>query len=247
MVTPTVSTDTDLKPGTIRLHVKHCDQNHQMTEPKNHRLYSQVPSRDVHPPSGFATIVLQAVDLSLEIFRTQRSPRKRPRTSQEGTQLLRSDRKTPSRNGILGRSMSEKNLNLGDSYDRDKRPVSDSARPTRTCEKKRAAVQLAPAIPLPLSDSYYIPKTAVHDETATAAPVQRDTITTLTNSTQAQLETLVDGALRFSLCGTLSKPANGLKVKANTFGQGLADIAPSMWKPGYVAVRTPSPPDPRIY
>jgi hypothetical protein len=49
---------------------------------------------------------------------------------------------------------------------------------------------------------------------------------------------LIDGALRLSVASSInSRYIPGVKVKANTFGPGLADIAPILWKPGYLLVR----------
>lgn len=51
------------------------------------------------------------------------------------------------------------------------------------------------------------------------------------------LETLIDGALRISVLGRINnKMLHGVKVKANTFEVGLADVAPILWKPGYLSV-----------
>lgn len=51
------------------------------------------------------------------------------------------------------------------------------------------------------------------------------------------VEQMVDGGFRLSVCGSPSgKSLHGLKFKANTFQLGLADIAPTMWRPGYLHV-----------
>jgi hypothetical protein len=51
------------------------------------------------------------------------------------------------------------------------------------------------------------------------------------------LQLFIDGALRLSVLSTINnKLIPGLKVKANTFESGLADIAPSLWRPGYSLV-----------
>jgi len=51
------------------------------------------------------------------------------------------------------------------------------------------------------------------------------------------LYNMVDASLRLSICGALSKAANISKIKASTFRFGLADVAPSIWKNGYLTVR----------
>jgi hypothetical protein len=54
-----------------------------------------------------------------------------------------------------------------------------------------------------------------------------------------EVKRLVDGAMRLSIYG-INRTPTGLKVKANTFAVGLADIAPALWRPGYLAVGTAS-------
>ena len=52
------------------------------------------------------------------------------------------------------------------------------------------------------------------------------------------IESIIDGALRLSVHGSFSgRSTCGLRVKANTFRLGLADVAPVLWKPGYLLVR----------
>jgi hypothetical protein len=48
-----------------------------------------------------------------------------------------------------------------------------------------------------------------------------------------EVKTMVDGAMRLSVCGS-TKSSAGLKTKANTFSVGLADVAPILWRPGYL-------------
>ena len=55
----------------------------------------------------------------------------------------------------------------------------------------------------------------------------------------AVLQLFIDGALRLSVLSTINnKLIPGFKVKANTFESGLADIAPSLWRPAYSLVGT---------
>lgn len=53
-----------------------------------------------------------------------------------------------------------------------------------------------------------------------------------------KLCTLVDGALRLSVTSSINiKSQSGIKIKASTFGLGLAKVAPILWRPGYLLVR----------
>lgn len=51
----------------------------------------------------------------------------------------------------------------------------------------------------------------------------------------ANIVILVERAIRLSINGT-SKSLSRVKIKANTISEGLSDIAPVVWKPGYLVV-----------
>lgn len=90
--------------------------------------------------------------------------------------------------------------------------VSDELPPTSPATSKRART-------LALPDA----------ETGSSSPAMG-----LDNS---DLEKLIDGALRVSILSRINnKMSPGVKLKANTFESGLADIAPVLWKPGYLSV-----------
>lgn len=63
-----------------------------------------------------------------------------------------------------------------------------------------------------------------------------DVSMTLPTTDTSEVKRLVDGAMRLSVCCSLQKTSNDLKIKANTFNVGLADVAPVLWKPGYLLV-----------
>jgi hypothetical protein len=70
--------------------------------------------------------------------------------------------------------------------------------------------------------------------TATAKPVS----SAEQNSTPEldPIELAVEAAIRISVCNSLRGSLRSFKIKANTFGESLADIAPALWRPGYRAV-----------
>jgi hypothetical protein len=79
-----------------------------------------------------------------------------------------------------------------------------------------------------------------------AAKRQRpSTMTTMllppaTTSMTAQLnpiEVMIDASMRISVCNSLRGSLGSFKIKANTFSESLADIAPALWRPGYRSVR----------
>lgn len=51
----------------------------------------------------------------------------------------------------------------------------------------------------------------------------------------AEIMILVERAMRLSVTST-GKSSSRVKIKANTFLEGLSDVAPVLWRPGYLAV-----------
>jgi hypothetical protein len=76
---------------------------------------------------------------------------------------------------------------------------------------------------------------------ATDSFVQRSPPLDAGSSDCIEIENIVDGALRLSICGGLGKSANGLKLKANTFRLGLAGVSPVLWRNGYLPVGRETP------
>lgn len=68
----------------------------------------------------------------------------------------------------------------------------------------------------------------------TLKPEFREQIPSPSSELEA-VKQLIDGAMRLSISGG-NNASTGLKVKANTFAVGLADVAPALWRPGYLTV-----------
>jgi hypothetical protein len=99
-----------------------------------------------------------------------------------------------------------------------KRPITQT--PTRTSSSPAVSSVYELRTPTPLS--------TISDVSSTTQWVR-------TVEEQAEIQSMVDGAMRFSIYGHNKSP-NGLKIKANSFTLGLADIAPALWRPGYLVV-----------
>ncbi|KAF2872539.1 hypothetical protein BDV95DRAFT_388033 [Massariosphaeria phaeospora] len=48
------------------------------------------------------------------------------------------------------------------------------------------------------------------------------------------LTKFVDSTIRLSVCSSLARSATGMKVKTKTFSGCLADVAPCLWRPGFL-------------
>jgi len=53
----------------------------------------------------------------------------------------------------------------------------------------------------------------------------------------AAIEMMVDATMRISVFNSLRGSSGSFKIKANTFSESLADIAPALWRPEYRSVR----------
>ena len=98
---------------------------------------------------------------------------------------------------------------------------------------------------LPSPSNDMDPSTFVSPNDASQKRLLSSSISNLTESLHdanmnlevTELKVLVDAALRISVSNNInSRMLPGIKIKANTFGPGLADIAPVIWKPGYSLV-----------
>jgi hypothetical protein len=230
MLGATVSTDAAVEPGTICLDINHTNNAKTQEEQKRHRLFPDVPAADVRPPNNIQSILLQSVRLSMDILET--NPRRKPITKRSST--------SPG-------ERQNKSLDAGTSnvllY--DLASVNDTSRSrdsNHTVDRSLILKRKRPA-----TENVVIDEIAYHETSgrskqprprrATDSFIASSTLPDLASPGRLEVENLLDGALRLSICGDLNKTPNKLKVKASTFRFGLSDVAPALWKPGYLSVR----------
>lgn len=236
MLTPTLSDAAALKLGTTRFRVDRTDDNGPLEQPTYHRLVSKVPAKDLRPPARIIVTRLQAVTLCIDILQprqNQPSSRKRGRFAPPRTSISPANVKTTFRQ--VGRG--EDPLVLGASTQPGTNSSSSCAESPTSPSRKRPRLGRDLKNETALSESHVAPQGLLYESPVTLPLTPRDIAESPAGTHQADLESLIDGALRLSLCGSLQKSLNGLKVKANTFRAGLADIAPSIWKPDHLTVR----------
>jgi hypothetical protein len=231
MLKPTQPTDVAMDPGTVHLNINHACATEVQEGKKRHRLFSGVPAADTRPPEGIMAVSLQSVRLCIDVLET--SPRRRLTTKR--SDLSPSERKAPALDEedsvtLLHKTAPDKLLH--DDYI-DRGPTAPRATAHRN--RKRPVTET-----LVSTNSYPPDKTETSKRqrrrTATESFMQRNSRTNFTLPDRTNVFSMVDGALRLSICGTLNKTAVGCKVKANTFRLGLADVAPAMWRTGYLVV-----------
>ncbi|KAF1833360.1 hypothetical protein BDW02DRAFT_384012 [Decorospora gaudefroyi] len=218
---PSLPIDAAVGPGTVRLDINHAEHVRTQEKQKHHRLFPDVPAVDIQPPHGVPLFSLQSIRLSMDIIESsprQRSTAKRSNTSPGESRNPHAE--VEDSDMILHEMIAVDGVLHDTSRGagrKRKRPVTDTAvmtpsiNPNKDTPSKRSRKELSTP--------------SLHDGSVSQNH---------TSSNRADIENIVDGALRLSICGSLNKSPNNLKMKAGTFRLGLADIAPALWRNGYL-------------
>jgi hypothetical protein len=217
-----------------RFNITYADHEGQDEAKTRHRLFSNVSAADVLPTEDVPKFGLALVRFTMHILETkQRSQIKRARTTPEGMQVLqRQSEVEPDQNEALDNMLHgtapASNAVVGASIVIDQQSAAVIARGKRkrleaqVVARTRSSLMLSPA-------RERINRTHLPVRSIASLGVSIPLPTTDTS----EIKRLIDGAMRLSVCCSLQKSSNGLKIKANTFSVGLADVAPMLWKPGY--------------
>jgi hypothetical protein len=232
MLKPTHRTDIAMDPGTIRLDINHSSVAGLQAEKKRHRIFSDVPAVDIQPPEGITSISLQSVRIDIDILET--SPRKRPTAKR--TVSPSGEWEVPTlQDGESDTFLHELALDrLAHVEHADH--ISTAPKCPAYAKRKRSATKTLGSPQSGPSEQTETSKRR-RGRLANGSCAQQKSSIHYTCSDRIDIASMVDGALRLSICGTLNKVAIGWKAKASTFRLGLADVAPAIWKPGYLVVR----------
>ena len=221
-----------MDPGTIRLDINHSSVMSMQEGKKRHRIFSDVPAVDIQPPKGIASVSLQSVRMCMYIL--EASPRRRPAvkltTSSPGERKLATPEEEDS--DTLLYEIEPEDLSPDGHINR----TSTAPRAPAYGKRKRLDpddVVSTQSVSLEQAET----SKRRRKRSTNGSSVRRKSRTHRKLPDQTDVASMVDGALRLSICGTLSKAPIGLKAKASTFRLGLADVAPAMWKTGYLVVR----------
>lgn len=194
------------------------------TERGKHRIFANVPATDLKPPESFPRIELQKVLFSMDVVEGKlRPPLKRSNTSTTlenyaplqaeldagEHQLIGTMSPWDTTDGV--EVIDDETLAKTTSMSRKRKRCENSAH-ARTSSSQHGRSRKWPF--------------AVSDWRPTRPPGP-------SKEQMAEVKTMVDGAMRLSVCGSMKSSA-GLKVKANTISVGLGDVAPILWRPGYL-------------
>ncbi|KAH3988960.1 hypothetical protein HBH98_184820 [Parastagonospora nodorum] len=217
---PTVPCDDMLQDGIAHVAISYADDDSSTNERQRHRILNKVPAAAVRPPEGVSSLQLQVVRFTMDLLESRQRPQmKRANTMLEETSTqIQScdDNKNEDADTLLHETIESPGPAMKGTTRKRKRPGRQA--PSRTC-----------STPVSLFDNEAKSNKRAATITNPRVPDQ-DVIT----EQLMEIRSMVEGAMRLSIYGNSKLPA-GIKVKANTFGIGLADVAPILWRPGHLA------------
>jgi hypothetical protein len=233
MLKPTLPVDAGEEPGTVHLDISHANGSGMHEEQKRHRLFTDVPAADVRPPEDVPSVSLQSVRLTMDILET--SPRRRPTPKRSNTSP--GERKSM---GVGDENSDHLLYDMASVHDTPNDGGTDHI-PTPTSltasRKRKTPATDNPLMSRPVPMDRAATSKRSRRRPATDSFVQRNPPPDSGSSDRVEIDNIVDGALRLSICGGLGKSSNGLKVKASTFRLGLTDVSPALWRNGYLSVK----------
>jgi hypothetical protein len=233
---PTISNEVVLQNGVAHVAVSHCNGDGSYVGQKCHRIFNLVPTADLQPPETIANIQLQVVRFSMDILepkqhsqlkRSYPSPVGGGSSSQHYDQNLAQDPELDVLSeGIL---LPDHDLNLASAtHNHPPAMVPTKLKRKRTDVRTSTRTSSSPALSCIREERKCKCPTMIADLSLNAP-------NTLSKEQLAEIQVLTDAAMRLSVCGA-SKSSSGIKIKANSFGICLADVAPVLWRPGYLGV-----------
>ncbi|KAF2002732.1 hypothetical protein P154DRAFT_618448 [Amniculicola lignicola CBS 123094] len=196
--------------NTLLIHIRHSHATDN-SERENHRICANVPFADVNPPEGVSIIALDRIRFVMEAvgFRLPGKSRKRKRPDGIIT-------KTGS-NTLAGSQSPIHETSLTDE--------SDMLWSAKTC-------------PPSVSGSGGISNELIprQNKKRRRDGIKSDGGMSLkdTQIHTSGVEKLVDHAIRLCVNKIFPKSVTGVTVAANTISSSLSDIAPNIWRPGYL-------------
>lgn len=223
-----VPADDVLQDGLAHIAISHSEDEGAAEEQRFHRIFNKVPAADTKPPESMPNIQLQVVRYNMDFLEPKvRLQMKRSSTSPSDVQCgSRPGYDEDDQNEVIDTQLHEATVSPGNDI------LSHSLTTPPTSRKRKRPGIRAPS----RTKSSPLAREAglrTRRATRTAAHVPDQDV--VPQEQLAQMQGMVEGAMRLSISGT-SKSSTGIKVKANTFAVGLADVAPVLWRPGYLFV-----------
>jgi hypothetical protein len=221
---PAVPNEMAHGPGKLRVLIGHSVNSATSTTRPHLNILQDIHTADLRPPEGVCILTLDSIVVSADIFPLSQQRKavrnKRPRNIKDNGPPTGDSKETTL----------DEPLPLGTDE-----VVSTVVR-SSISRRKRPNTLFADRPSLP----QVMPPNKEYLNASSAPKVSKNPDEGRSSQSAlnyAFLQLFVDGALRLSVLSTINnKLMPGLKVKANTFEAGLADIAPSLWRPAYSLV-----------
>lgn len=229
---PTFHGDDIAVDGVAYITITSADEFEPSVARNCHRLLDNVTYTDLQPPDSFPKIQLQVVRFSMDILDTkQRPPSKRSTSSRDPSRSEHDKGENIQDNEsdiLLHESVaSDDDVDTANTTYRSLVTSQINTRKRKVSgergQMQRASSTSAPARKLRQSRP---------PDATLVAPLTRSILPSREELTE--IEILVEHAMRLSIIGTC-KSSSHVKIKANTVFESLSDIAPMLWKPGYMA------------
>jgi hypothetical protein len=229
--------------GKLHINIKHAHKDTETKDKKCRRNFSNLPYKDASPPEGVPNIGLMSVRFAMEVIKLQRYTKQtRPKRRRKlehadvlGVDLKEvevADLKKPPAPLEDTDNMNEHEM-LWTDLEGDAALCHTAVQNPSRQEQPTTVPRMGTCPGTPLSVSLHDVKNGKRPLTESSP---EKILAKSHHSPIPRLETLVDAAIRLTMCSILPKPATGIKVKANTFAGSLIDVAPALWSPGYLPV-----------
>jgi hypothetical protein len=204
--------------GKLHFNIGQCHKDASPSTKKTNRIVASTSSENAGPPEGVPVVLLESVEFTMVILE-----------SKSRVTVTRSKR---------SKTVPDSTLHSPEDYTRSNpegiEEVLSHEEPRITSEPHLASQLLVE----PLRGRERLQPATVSNKrkrTSTISTVSPIPAEASALSEFQPIEMMIDAAMRISLCKRGS--SNNLKIKANTFNEGLADVAPALWRPGYRSVR----------
>lgn len=227
MLQPSIPDDCVPEAGTVRLNIRPTIDGGQLKVQWHNKALYTTPDVKIRPPEGIYVVTLDSVYFTMAFLE-----------SSQCTKVTNKRQKTDLNNSLSLSSTPESCENINkETGDVLLYEDTDLATATLGHEKRKR----------PGADSYLKAKLSqtlfdqgpgtMHCSSAKLSPSRPKASWSSYGLDQEAIEQMINGGFRLAVNGVLgNKYLFGLKVKANTFRLGLADIAPALWRPGYLDV-----------
>ncbi|KAF2692166.1 hypothetical protein K458DRAFT_381993 [Lentithecium fluviatile CBS 122367] len=236
---PSLPIDPMATDGKLHINIGQCRYDASLPAKKGHHVGPTVPSSDANPPEGVPILSLQSVHCAMVITESRsRVTATRPMRAQPRSDNIRG----PYEDAVAYDHVADQDSEM--LFEAGPEVTDELHAEIKTAESRLPRLSLRGR---KRKRPYTVPNERRHMKSSCDATPRskRNRPSTFSTAPVApldapafaelqQVETMIDAGLRISVSNSLRGSSGGLKIKANTFTEGLADVAPALWRPGYL-------------